>query len=157
MNRRTLVAATWLLLLPVALAAQEGRQAQEERQAREFTLQAMLSGHLFPPEVVLRDPRILDLTDEQAKRIQEMTQAFQAESEQILRELRARNERLAGLFAEESADLDLEAVMARFEQVLEAESRIKRGHLRLLVEIRGVLTPHQRLILSAVMGSGAKD
>jgi Spy/CpxP family protein refolding chaperone len=148
MKRCLLFAAAFGLLLLSSLDAQEERDVQQMQKAQEFRLQTILSSHIFPPELIMQHQRQLELTAEQEATIREFTRDFQAGSLELQWELEDRSQIFAELVGAEA--IDIEAAMEQFDLVLEVEAQIKKEHIRLLMDIRGVLTPRQRQKMSAI-------
>lgn len=125
------------LLIPSAVMAQEKR------------LEQMLARHLYPPQMVMQRQRELELTDEQQVTIRDRTNEFQSGVLELQWELEAESQTLVELVEGEA--INVEAALEQMDLVLELESRIKRNHLRLLIEIRNILSQSQRALLQQIM------
>jgi Spy/CpxP family protein refolding chaperone len=138
MRTVTMLTVTGALLLPLTAAAQEGHV-----EIHEF------SQHLFPPELVMRHQRHLDLTDQQQSNIRQQVRDLQAQVLDLQWQLEDQQQALGELLAQETVDPD--AALLQMDQVLQLESQIKRNHFRLLIEIKNQLTAEQRQKLQTVM------
>ncbi len=150
MKRLTVFAAVFCLCLTTSLDAQDVQDAQQIQEAQQYRLQTILGGLLFPPDLIMQLQRRLELTTEQATTIRELTRSFQAGSLELQWELEDRSQRFAELVGAEVNDI--EATMEQFDRVLETEAQIKKEHIRLLIDLRGVLTSTQRQMLTALSG-----
>jgi len=137
---RPLVALVALLAATTALA----QPMRRGRGAPRFV------ERMFPPRLVMRHQDAIALGAEQRDRIkQAMT-----ETERSLVDLRwaleAELEKLAQLLDADA--VDEAAALAQADRVMQAEQRLKKAHLTLLIRIKNVLTPAQREKLQALRG-----
>lgn len=98
--------------------------------------------HLFPPRLVLRHQDAIELTDTQRERISADIRKTQKDLVDVQWDVDEASAALARLLDADTIDVD--AAMAQAAKVMALEQRVKEQHLRLLIEIRNVLTPAQR-------------
>jgi Spy/CpxP family protein refolding chaperone len=138
MRTGAIIAVAAALVMPQALAAQG-----EHMEAIAFT------SHLFPPELVMRHQRSLELTDEQRGIIRERVKELQTGVLDLQWQLQDQQQVLGELMATET--VDERAALQQMDRVLELESQIKRNHFRLLVEIKNTLNAEQQQKLHEIM------
>jgi len=97
--------------------------------------------HLYRPEVIMRNQGALALTQEQRAGIAASIKSAQERLSPLQWDLEARSEALAKLV--EPDKVDVEKVLATATETIEIEGKIKREHLRLMLEIKNQLTPEQ--------------
>lgn len=104
--------------------------------------------HLYRPEMIMRNQGALALSAEQRAGIAAAIKATQDRLSPLQWDLDARSEALAKLV--ESDKVDVDKVLAAASETIEVEGKIKREHLRLMVEIKNQLTPEQIAKLRAL-------
>lgn len=97
--------------------------------------------HLYRPEVIMRNQGALALTPEQRAGIATSIKAAQERLSPLQWDLEARSEALGTLLAPDK--VDVEKALAAATETIEIEGKIKREHLRLMVEIKNQLTSEQ--------------
>jgi Spy/CpxP family protein refolding chaperone len=126
-----MLATAGALAFPLAVVAQE-----RHIEVHDF------ADHLFPPELVMRHQRTLDLTDEQRSTIREHVRELQAQVLDLQWQLEDQQQALGELLAQDT--IDEVAALQQMDQVLQLEQQIKRNHFRLLVDIKNTLTAEQK-------------
>lgn len=96
---------------------------------------------LFRPETLMRNQGLLELTPEQRTAITDAIKATQDRLSTLQWDLSARNDAVAKLVAPDHVDVD--AALAGASQSIDLEGQIKKEHLKLLLQIKNVLTPAQ--------------
>ncbi len=139
MNKGIAIAFVAALSSPQSAVAQEPDQSLERQLAR----------YLFPPAMVMRYERRLSLTDEQRATVNQRARELQTAVLDLQLELQHTTQELVELVAGDSVDTD--AALQQIDRVLDLEARIKRNHLRALIEIRNALSASQRDTLSGIM------
>jgi Spy/CpxP family protein refolding chaperone len=129
-----------LFLIPNALSA----QTQEETD--------QLQSVLYPPELIMRHRRAIDLNDEQrdaiTRMIEELTGRVNALQWQLLDQMESLMEALEGPRVDQDRALD------RLDTVLDTEKEVKRLHLELLIRIKNVLRAEQQETLDRLREGG---
>ncbi len=143
-------AFTIVLLVLGLLAGCASQQASSDPSAATIApaVPGGIEGALFSPELVLMRADAIALASEQ--RVQIVSAATTTQG--LLDTLSARlDERTAALGRTLAASpIDEEAALAAAREVTDVESEIKLVHLRMLVQIRNVLTPEQQARLSTL-------
>lgn len=96
---------------------------------------------LFPPPMLMRVQGELGLTGEQRTAITDAVKATQDRLNTLQWDLAAKNEAVAKMLAPDH--VDPESALAAAAQSIDLEGQIKKEHLKLLVQIKNVLTPAQ--------------
>lgn len=110
---------------------------------------------LFRPEQLMRSQGVLELTGEQRTAITDAIKATQDRLNTLQWDLAARNEAVAKLVAPDHIDVD--AALAAASQGIDLEGQIKKEHLKLLLQIKNVLTPAQIAKLRAQRQDRCRD
>ncbi|MFQ5663944.1 MAG: Spy/CpxP family protein refolding chaperone [Terriglobia bacterium] len=97
---------------------------------------------LFPPELVMRHQRAIGLEPEQKAYIRKQMRQAQLRFTELQWELEDAAETMRSLL--EQDQVDEEQVLGQLEKVLDAERRIKRLQLSLMIRIKNKLTPEQQ-------------
>ena len=97
---------------------------------------------LFPPELVMRHASEMDLRKSQRKAITKAVIDTQAATIEIGWDMQDAAVRLERLINQTS--IDEEAAMAAAVRVMELEVKVKRAHMRLLIQIKNQLDPAQQ-------------
>lgn len=84
----------------------------------------------------------LELTEQQRSQIRTIFEGARQEGEPLRQRVRTENQALRQLLSADS--VDQRQVMRKLEEVLEAESAMKRHRMQLLLNAQEVLTPAQR-------------
>lgn len=101
-----------------------------------------LQRHLFPPELIMRNQRVLQLTPEQRDYIVDQVQEAQRQFTGHQWKLQLETETLAALLSAPAVDED--QTLEQLEKILALEKEIKKTHLLLALRIRNSLTADQR-------------
>jgi len=97
---------------------------------------------LTPPTVIMQHQEEHGLTEKQINSIKNEMKAFQSEIVDVQWDLHAGKGGLEkGLDAEK---IDLKEALKSVDKVLDAENRLKRQHLTLLIKIHNILTAEQQ-------------
>lgn len=102
---------------------------------------SLIFGQLFTPSQVMRHQDKLNLSKDQLDSIKKEMRAFQSGIVDIQWELSADQVILKKELGEDSIDLD--KTLSLMDRVLEAEGKLKKTHLGLLIKIRNVLNKEQ--------------
>jgi hypothetical protein len=127
------------IALTIIISVQLGWTLAERGQS------SSLERFLFPPELVMKNQEKLQLTEEQRETIVREIQQAQSELTSLHWDVRRETEDLTSLL--KNIDLDEEAILTRFDAVLDLERRIKRTQLILAVRMRNVLNDEQLIQL----------
>lgn len=101
-----------------------------------------LAESLFPPELVMANQRAIGLDDEQKAYLRQEISEAQARFLNLQWELQDAMESLKTLLDQPQASE--QQVLAQLDKVLDAERRIKRAQMSLMVRIKNKLTPEQQ-------------
>lgn len=101
-----------------------------------------LAESLFPPELVMANQRALGLDDEQKSYLRQEISEAQARFLNLQWDLQDAMESLKTLLDQQQ--VNEQQVLAQLDKVLEAERRIKRAQMGLMVRIKNKLTPEQQ-------------
>jgi hypothetical protein len=106
---------------------------------------AMMFGQLFPPSQIMRQQEKLKLTNKQINSIKSEMRTFQSGIVDIQWDLNSTQAQLNKELAKNK--IDLKNSMTLMEKVLQAESKLKKSHMSLLIKIRNALSEDQIKIL----------
>ena len=112
--------------------------------------QGVIMGRLFPPMAIMSQQDNLDLSDKQVELIKNEMKTFQSEIVDIQWDLHAAISNMEKVL--ETDPIDLDSAQYSIDMVLDAENRMKRRHLTLLVKIHNVLTPTQQEKMKSLHG-----
>jgi Spy/CpxP family protein refolding chaperone len=140
MSRALVMLVSLATAVPALAAAQESRPVADDP----------LFETLYPPELIMRHRRAIDLTDEQRDAISRMIADLQGRVVALQWELLDEVQQLERITAGNRVDLDRS--LDQLGDVLETEGRIKRAHLEMLVRIKNLLSPEQQATLDRVRG-----
>lgn len=96
----------------------------------------------FPPELLMRNQKAIDLTPSQQSAIQNEMRIALPRFTELQWQLSAEEEALDALVRAESPDE--RKILAQFDKVMLAESELKRVRFALLVKLKALLTAQQR-------------
>ena len=102
----------------------------------------------FPPELVMRNQKAINLTPDQQSLIREQMRQAMPRFTELQWQLSAEEETLASLVCANSPDE--KQILAQFDKLMLVESELKRVRFALLVRMRGLLTPQQQQKLEAL-------
>jgi len=100
-----------------------------------------LERFFFPPELVMKNQEVLQLTEEQRGSIMQEVQQVQSEFTGLQWDLEREMEKLKALLRE--VKLEEDQILQQLETVLDLERRVKRGQMQLAVRIRNTLDEEQ--------------
>ncbi len=101
-----------------------------------------LDADLFPPELVIRHQQEIELTEEQSRAILKASQEAQS---QILEAQWALGPALQEMRAElKKTRVDEEIVLSHMRKITAKESQVKEIQLRLMIQVKNLLTPEQQ-------------
>ena len=109
-------------------------------------------GALFPPELIMRHQRAIDLTADQRDDIRGIIRTIQPQFQDIQWEMQDLSESMRELL--EKSAIDEESVLAQLEKILDAERRVKRLQVTLMIRIKNTLTARQQQQLRAFRAMG---
>ena len=111
-----------------------------------------IGSRLFPPELIMSNQQALGIDDKQRQAIMAEVQKAQGQILEVQWKMQAAVEELVKLLDEPRID-EAKAIAAA-DKVMGLEREVKRTHLGLLIRIRNVLTPEQRVKLAALRAKG---
>ncbi len=127
-----------LLLLALAPPNQKGKGGDP------------FASHLFPPELVIRHQRAIELTAEQRATITQAIAETQANVLEFEWDVASESQKLVELLKQNQVDED--AALAQAEKLMALERNVKKAHLSLVIRIKNTLTPSQQTKLQALRG-----
>lgn len=101
-----------------------------------------LGNLLFPPDLVMRHQRTINLSREQQDTIREEMRRTSADFTDLQWQLSTEQEALASLVREPKPDPD--EVQAQFDKLLALENRMKKLQLGMMIAIKNILTAEQQ-------------
>lgn len=151
-----LLIAIWLLGTGAALAQtpRSPRSPRPPRAPRALRADAMRSirGNLFPPELVMRNQKAIDLTEDQKDAIRQEIRQAELKFLDLKWQVQDAAESLREVLKRERVD-EAEA-FTLLEEVMEAEGTIKRTQFTLMIRIKNILTPEQQIRLRELDSRG---
>jgi hypothetical protein len=105
---------------------------------------------LYPPELVMKNHRAIDLGRDQRKAITAAIQKTQASTVDLSWSMQDAATMLTDEMAKTRVNPDVALKAA--ESVMTIEGQVKRAHLRLLIEIKNTLSEEQQKKLDAIRG-----
>lgn len=96
----------------------------------------------FPPELVMRNQKAINLTPDQQTVIREQMRQAMPRFTELQWQLSAEEETLESLVRADSPDE--KQILAQFDKLMLAESELKRVRFALLVRLKALLTPQQQ-------------
>jgi Spy/CpxP family protein refolding chaperone len=99
----------------------------------------------FQPEAIMHHQRVLNLSEDQRKRLIETIQKAQPQFTELQWQLEAEQATLSSLMRAERADE--KQILAQLDKVMRLEADMKRGQLAMLVRLKNELTPEQQMKL----------
>lgn len=128
-------------LLAVSLCLVTASSAQQYAPDVDREATDRLQELFFPPELVMRNQKMLELTPEQEQFILKEMQQAQAQFTELHWKLQREVEDLILLLKTDSADEG--SVIEQFEKTIALENDVKRTRLRLALRIKNQLTGEQ--------------
>jgi hypothetical protein len=101
-----------------------------------------MAQHLYPPDLVMRNAREIDLSEDQRHAIEDELHKVQPQFADLQKKLQGEMESLVRLVQQEK--VDEEKVRGQLDTVLKAENEIKKTQLGLMVHIKNLLTGQQQ-------------
>jgi Spy/CpxP family protein refolding chaperone len=96
----------------------------------------------FPPELVMRNQKAINLTPDQQSTIREEMRKAMPRFTELQWQLSAEEEALEALVRADAPDE--KQILAQFDKLMLVESELKRVRFALLVRLRAILTPEQQ-------------
>lgn len=106
-----------------------------------FVSSGMILGNLYPPELIMRNQDVLNLTPKQVETIKEEMRSFQSGIVNIQWDLNAAQSKLDKGFGDEKIDLD--RTLKLVDDVMKAENNMKKSHMTMLIKIHNILDAAQ--------------
>ena len=103
---------------------------------------------LYPPELVMKNHRAIDLSREQRKMITTAIQKTQASTVDLSWSMQDAATTLTDEMAK--PQVDAKVALEAAESVMAIEGQVKRAHLRLLIEIKNTLNEEQQKKLDSI-------
>lgn len=103
---------------------------------------------LFPPDMVMRNQRLIGLTPDQKQKIREEMQSASAPLTDLQWKKADAEEELSDVLS--PAKPDEGKAIAALDKLLKAENDMKRFQLGLMLRIKAILTPEQQQQLAAI-------
>jgi len=103
---------------------------------------------LYPPELIMRHGREIELTPEQREAIGGFVKETQAETFDLQWEMQAAAQSLTEAMSRD--EVDEKTALDAATSVMAIEGKVKRAHLRLLIRIKNRLTKAQQQKLRAL-------
>ena len=98
--------------------------------------------NVFPPSLIMRHQADIGLTDAQRQAITTQMEDAQKSLVTLQWDVERESEKLAKLLAVDH--IDETTALGQADQVMNAEERLKKAHLTLLIRIKNTLTPAQQ-------------
>jgi Spy/CpxP family protein refolding chaperone len=98
--------------------------------------------NVFPPSLIMRNETEIGLTDPQREAITKQMEDAQKSLVSWQWAIERESQKLNKLL--EPQHIDDAAALAQMDRVLEAEEKLKKAHLTLLIQIKNILTPAQQ-------------
>jgi Spy/CpxP family protein refolding chaperone len=108
--------------------------------------------HLFPPELVMQNQSRIRLTEQQRNLIVQEINRLQATAVNVQWRVADESGRLAELLSQDSVAET--AAIEQMDKMIGFETAVKRAQLSMLIRIRNVLTPEQRVVLQNLQKQG---
>lgn len=109
-------------------------------------------GALFAPELIMRHQRAIGLTADQRDNIRGIIRTIQPQFQDIQWEMQDLSQTMKELL--EQSAVDEESVLAQLEKILDAERRVKRLQVTLMVRIKNTLNVKQQKQLREIRDGG---
>ena len=106
---------------------------------------------MFPPELVMQNQQAIKLTDNQRKSIVEEIQKLQSEFMTLQWDLQKEVESFRAIMNKPAVDET--TALNQLDKILDAERKIKRRQITLMIRIKNTLTGEQQSQLQALRAS----
>jgi Spy/CpxP family protein refolding chaperone len=97
---------------------------------------------MYPPGLIMRHETEIGLTEAQREAITKQMEDAQKSLVSLQWEVQRESQKLNKLL--EPMQIDAEAALRQADQVMSAEEKLKKAHLRLLIQIKNTLTTAQQ-------------
>jgi len=114
----------------------------------------VIGRHLFPPELVMRFQTDIGLSDDQQKSLRTEIGQAQMRFTELQWDLQAAAQQLTGLLADDR--INEQQVLEKLDHVLDAERKIKKAQITLMVRIKNTLTGEQQARLEELRPAGRR-
>jgi Spy/CpxP family protein refolding chaperone len=98
--------------------------------------------NMYPPGLIMRHETEIGLTEAQREAITKQMEDAQKSLVSLQWEVQRESQKLNKLL--EPMQIDAEAALRQADQVMSAEEKLKKAHLRLLIQIKNTLTTAQQ-------------
>ena len=109
----------------------------------------------FPPELVMRNQKAINLTPDQQNAIREEMREAMPRFTELQWQLSAEEEALESLIRADAPDE--KQILAQFDKLMLAESELKRVQFGMLVRIKSILKPEQQQLLRELKKQGRPE
>ena len=140
------------LLLAAGLALSSSSPWAQD--ATPAPTQDPIAEHVFPPELVMRHQKAIQLSDAQKTALIADVKQAQVRLVELQWELQRAMEPLVDQLA--PVKVDERQVLAQLDKVLAAEREVKRMHLMLAARLKNILTPEQQRALRELRAQAAR-
>lgn len=106
-----------------------------------------IQDYLFPPELLVQAKAEVQLSDEQKRHLQEVTEKMEARFRELQERLQKENDALAAIV--KPARVDPSAALAQLQKVLAIDNSARQAQLGFMLAIKAELTPEQQEKLAA--------
>ena len=106
-----------------------------------------IQDYLFPPELLVQAKAEMQLSDEQKRHLQEVTEKMEARFRELQERLQKENDALAAIV--KPARVDPSAALAQLQKVLAIDNSARQAQLGFMLAIKAELTPEQQEKLAA--------
>lgn len=96
---------------------------------------------LFPPEFIMQNKEAIALTDAQANAIIAAAEKAMPDFEEMQKNVQSAMQDFVAALGEKAVKTD--AALAQFEKMMDRQREMQRAHIKLILAIRGQLTPEQ--------------
>ena len=155
MNRRIFAAvATAIVILPLGVSVAQNNLQNNNSQTLPVHSNQMAHNHFSGGKGRGRGERMekllqqLDLTSEQAQKIQAIREESNRENEALYQEMKTNHEQMRSLF---SSDASSEQLRQQYQKSQDLHQKLGNNRFEMMVQVREVLTPEQRTKMSELM------
>jgi Spy/CpxP family protein refolding chaperone len=113
-----------------------------------------LASYLYPPELIMANQRVINLTDAQRNSLQQAISDAQGKFVGLQFKMSSEVENLQRLL--QPATVDEAKVLDQVDRVLGVEREIKRAQVGLMIRIKNLLTQQQQAQLSTLRRAGGE-
>jgi uncharacterized membrane protein len=105
-----------------------------------------IAERLFPPDLVLHNGEAIGLSDEKREEVRSLAMKAQDRFEELEKGMKKEQEAFVAALGEEK--LDNAEVLKQLDRVMAQEREVRREQFKLMLSVRGLLTPEQRAKLN---------